>query len=573
MELSDRQLKIISFIYNNPNGIKGKQLASLFSMSLRTIQNEIKTINKVLHSGFGIKTKHSGYYIPRLHKDDKLYIASHLKERVSIIMPVDKVLEATTILMFEKDYISMEEISYRMNISKSSVFNLFQNSVVLQRCSEISRTKGIRIKFSEVEIRNELSKIFDLEIANSINPNIAKDYIEIYQVVSKIIDEYFLKDRQIISSEELWYFKRHIVISAIRNKYNFHLNSIVDNYNDPLIINLSKVIEDNFKISLSDNDMYNCSQTLLGLSSFSLDEHFNYELFDKFIATLKNDYGLNILMSDLSKKQFNQHINKLLIRSKNNQYNKNFHKREINRRFPMTCLLIVDVFEKIYQIELPDTEVSLLALYLAREIYREENKINCLLVCEDSPSIAYNLQEQLKKEFSFIFSSVDLITDYQYPLYKDKYNNYILLTTSQSFSILEERSILIDYFLNPQNITRITEKASALLHLIKTKQFMLSENKYLRKNITVDKEYDSIKAFLKDFELFKPDRKYEFVTDIQVLLFPLLSEEKSYIDIYTFNHSITYQNKRVKKIIFSNYDKKEMNIVKFHEYLTYKMNS
>ena len=61
---------------------------------------------------------------------------------------------------------------------------------------------------------------------------------------------------------------------------------------------------------------------------------------------------------------------------------------------------------------------------------------------------------------------------------------------------------------------------------------MLSENKYLRKNITVDKEYDSIKAFLKDFELFKPDRKYEFVTDIQVLLFPLLSEEKSYIDIY-----------------------------------------
>lgn len=87
------------------------------------------------------------------------------------------------------------------------------------------------------------------------------------------------------------------------------------------------------------------------------------------------------------------------------------------------------------------------------------------------------------------------------------------------------------------------------------------------------KEYDSIKHFLKDYNLKKPDRKYEFVTDIQVLLFPSINNEESYIDIYTFDHSIMYRNKRVKRIIFSNYNKKEMNIIRFHEYLTYKMNS
>lgn len=573
MKLTDRQLKIISYIYNHPDGIKGKDLASIFSISLRTIQSEIKVINKILKRNYSIKTKHDGYYLPTLHEDDKVYIASQLKERVSIIMPVDRVLEAFTILMFEKSYISMEELAQRMCISKSSVFNLFQNSVVLQRCSEISRTKGIKIKFSEGEIRNELSKIFDINICESINHNIASDYIKIYNVVSKIIDNYFLDSNQVISSEELWYFKRHITITAIRNKYNFLLDTTAGDYVAPLISKLSDVINATFCISLTKDDIYNCSQTLLGLSSFSLDDCLNYELFDQFTLILKKDYGLDMEISELAKKQFIQHINKLLIRNKNQQYNKNFYKREINRRFPLACLLIVDVFQKVYDIELPDTEVSLLALYLAREIYRKDNKIDCLLVCEDSPSLSYNLYEQLKKEFSSIFSNIDLITDYQFPTYKISHNGYLLLTTSQSFSILNDNAILIDYFLNQQSINRISEKASGLIKQTKDKQLLESEEKYLRKCTNVEKEYDSIKHFLKDYNLKKPDRQYEFVTDIQVLLFPSINNEESYIDIYTFDHSIMYRNKRVKRIIFSNYNKKEMNIIRFHEYLTYKMNS
>lgn len=573
MKLTDRQLKIISYIYNHPDGIKGKDLASIFSISLRTIQSEIKVINKILKRNYSIKTKHDGYYLPTLHEDDKVYIASQLKERVSIIMPVDRVLEAFTILMFEKSYISMEELAQRMCISKSSVFNLFQNSVVLQRCSEISRTKGIKIKFSEGEIRNELSKIFDINICESINHNIASDYIKIYNVVSKIIDNYFLDSNQVISSEELWYFKRHITITAIRNKYNFLLDTTAGDYVAPLISKLSDVINATFCISLTKDDIYNCSQTLLGLSSFSLDDCLNYELFDQFTLILKKDYGLDMEISELAKKQFIQHINKLLIRNKNQQYNKNFYKREINRRFPLACLLIVDVFQKVYDIELPDTEVSLLALYLAREIYRKDNKIDCLLVCEDSPSLSYNLYEQLKKEFSSIFSNIDLITDYQFPTYKISHNGYLLLTTSQSFSILNDNAILIDYFLNQQSINRISEKASGLIKQTKDKQLLESEEKYLRKCTNVEKEYDSIKHFLKDYNLKKPDRKYEFVTDIQVLLFPSINNEESYIDVYTFDHSIMYRNKRVKRIIFSNYNKKEMNIIRFHEYLTYKMNS
>lgn len=572
MKLTDRQLKIISYIYNHPDGIKGRELANIFSISLRTIQSEIKVINKILKRNYSIKTKHDGYYLPTLHEDDKVYIASQLKERVSIIMPVDRVLEAFTILMFEKSYISMEELAQRMCISKSSVFNLFQNSVVLQRCSEISRTKGIKIKFSEGEIRNELSKIFDINICESINHNIASDYIKIYNVVSKIIDNYFLDSNQVISSEELWYFKRHITITAIRNKYNFLLDTTAGDYVAPLISKLSDVINATFFISLTKEDIYNCTQTLLGLSSFSLDDCLNYELFDQFTLILKKDYGLDMEISELAKKQFIQHINKLLIRNKNQQYNKNFYKREINRRFPLACLLIVDVFQKVYDIELPDTEVSLLALYLAREIYRKDNKIDCLLVCEDSPSLSYNLYEQLKKEFSSIFSNIDLITDYQFPTYKISHNGYLLLTTSQSFSILNDNAILIDYFLNQQSINRISEKASELIKQTKDKQLLESEEKYLRKCTNVEKEYDSIKHFLKDYNLKKPDRKYEFVTDIQVLLFPSLNNEESYIDVYTFDHSIMYRNKRVKRIIFSNYNKKEMNIIRFHEYLTYKMN-
>ena len=127
--------------------------------------------------------------------------------------------------------------------------------------------------------------------------------------------------------------------------------------------------------------------------------------------------------------------------------------------------------------------------------------------------------------------------------------------------------------MNQQSISRINEKANNLIKQIKDKQLKENEEKYLRKFVNIEKEYDSIKNFLKDNNLKKPDRNYEFVTDIQVLLFPTMNDGDSYIDVYSFNHSITYRNKRVKKIIFSNYNKKEMNIAKFHEYLTYLMNS
>ena len=166
-----------------------------------------------------------------------------------------------------------------------------------------------------------------------------------------------------------------------------------------------------------------------------------------------------------------------------------------------------------------------------------------------------------------------MITDYQFPMYNRTQNNHLLLTTSQSFSILNDDAILIDYFLNQQSISRINEKANNLIKQIKDKQLKENEEKYLRKFVNIEKEYDSIKNFLKDNNLKKPDRNYEFVTDIQVLLFPTMNDGDSYIDVYSFNHSITYRNKRVKKIIFSNYNKKEMNIAKFHEYLTYLMNS
>jgi len=55
MELTNRQLFILSYLLNHPQRISGEHLASQAGISVRTLQNEIQDINRKLRDGISIE--------------------------------------------------------------------------------------------------------------------------------------------------------------------------------------------------------------------------------------------------------------------------------------------------------------------------------------------------------------------------------------------------------------------------------------------------------------------------------------------------------------------------------------
>lgn len=574
-DMTDRQLKIAAYIYNHPQGVTGGHIADVFSISLRTVQNEIAELNRILDKNHQILSKHQGYYIESFSDTDREYIARELKDRVSIIMPIDKVMEMMIFLMFEKDYISMERLAGKMHVSKSNVFTIFQNSKVLKRCTQVSKTKGMRINLSEKSIRNELSKIYNPETCAKIDESINADYDSLYHLISDKVNSVLSEKDKSVSGEELWHFKRHIVCCAIRTKRGFCLEAHEGEYlAHSFIVEIAESIQTETGISLNKEDIDDCSATLNSLSSFS-QLSFSVETetkFNSFIEILNRKYGLSLRFGALARAQFIDHIEKLMIRLRNDQYNINFKKREINRRYPMATHLILEVFERTFDIELPDTEVTLLALYLAREIYKDERKVRCVIVTEISPSVVYYLRDELVNKFSEVFTDVEIMTDYQFLSNPMEHQDTLYLTTSQPVSILYDDLLLINPFLGKTDVNRIKEKATTKIGNLEKEKLLESEQKYLSQVIVVEKEFHSLKSFLETYQLSVPDRSYEFVTDIPVLLYPSISDEKSHIDVYRLSRAFTYRNKRVKTIIFSYYNPADRNIINFYDYLRNLMN-
>lgn len=101
MEFTNRQLIIISYILNHPDGIKGSEAASHVGISVRTLQMEIKAINEILPAGEQIVSYgRKGYFTRGFTEQTRQNILQQISDRHTMKMPQDRVNDIMTFLMF-----------------------------------------------------------------------------------------------------------------------------------------------------------------------------------------------------------------------------------------------------------------------------------------------------------------------------------------------------------------------------------------------------------------------------------------------------------------------------------------
>ena len=220
VQFTNRQLFILSYLLNHPEGISGEHLASQINVSLRTLQNEIQEINRNAENSLTITSSgKQGYTVQGVTQQIRDNLLNQAGDRQSIYMPEERVNDILTVLLFAQGYTNMEALANTLYLSKASVFRTIDTSYPLQKYVSVNRTKGLLIDLPEREKRQILAKVFDKDAQNPIARRLRQDYTHLDMLLRIALINLFTRHHYSVSGEALRSFRRYLIISIICRRY------------------------------------------------------------------------------------------------------------------------------------------------------------------------------------------------------------------------------------------------------------------------------------------------------------------------------------------------------------------
>lgn len=576
MELTNRQLFILSYLLNHRQRISGEHLASQAGISVRTLQNEIQDINRKLHDGIIIDaSKKRGYQVCGVTEAFRESLLSQVSDRQSLYMPQERVNDILTVLLFAQDYISMETLANTLYLSKATVFRTVESNYALRRIVTIDRTKGLIIDIPEVDKRQTLSKAFDKDAQNPVAQQLRQEYIQLDTLLRMAFRNLFIKHRYAVSGESLRGFRRYLIISILRSKHGYPLAHVDNGLEISLLMQeISSVVRSILGVSLSDWELQDCQARLNNLCTFWRDvpEHRKQwipkleEPYQKFCALLRQRYGIDFIQDPDEKYQFLLHIHKLQQRVRVGYHDSNYHKREINRKYPLAVHLVILAFESCFGFFVPEPEIAYLAMYLAMKMRRHFQRIDCILVTAKHPSVAQSMKQWMEEHFSRHLQSVQIMEHYRF-LHSNVRNDMLVLTTGEEVVLSCDQAILVKPFRLEEEYDLIDQCIQRIRSHYKETYFLAGLDQYCRGIVELNGRWKNLYELLAEqgFSLF-PGAQYEFVLDTDAFLLPIVQEDggANSIQIYYLPQPVLHRGTELRYLVISQYYTQTMEMRDFY---------
>ena len=437
--------------------------------------------------------------------------------------------------------ISIKEVLDTFFITKNTLLN--EISIINKELSKFNATFSVKddyiyLKISPLKKRelllhlmeNELSKAsFDLKIIQNYIQDIDVTSLQnfILSVIKEeniYVDDYTMANYMIHLSV-LIHFNKNNSCSSVQNNdayINLNLSERKSNIINKIYSHLKELYPSS---SFNKQDIYNVSillfnraapdefDTMSEIEIESLLGERTIKILDEIKSSVFNTYSLD-LNSDNFILRFGLHIKNLLDRCQNNSFISNNTFKDIKKEFPFIFAIAVHVtsiINKYVPNNLPETEISLIALYIG--IISEEKKFNskilhCILIAPNHYALRKAFIETIENNFNNNIS-IDLVTNNLIDDTVDKSKIDIIISSVQtdmvsSIPILFVNPIIshadikhiqtyIDNisYLKAQNIIR-----NQILELFKEELFFTNTN-FNSKNQTIDFMCD--KMFEKNF--------------------------------------------------------------------------
>lgn len=504
----------LSFILSNSqqkNVMSIDELAEALSVTERTIRNDVGALNQELRNIAEFQLK-KGRYLLRVYREDDYqeFLQTFCKEQKQLDTPQNRAKMLGTILINAIGTLKMDDLSFQLNISRSTLVNdLDRLRVTLEPYRLLIKGKpnnGIQIYGTEWHKR-----LYILQKDN----HFYKTQQTLKKSVKDLIQQ-FTVENQIAESTELEFTRYIRVVLARAERHpllenEFDQQSIVTSDEFERVDNFANKLKKLCGMTLSSSERAFLTIPILGrrspvniLDSTSvIVPAALLHLIKDIKKQVKKELNIDLDFKKIEK-ELAYHLMFMLNRLVFGVEIHNSLIHEVQEKYPLACEIAniaYDVIDRDYHIQVTETELSYLAYYFGISIVENEDKTKQLrrvaIVCDTGRGSARLIALQLDKilpqnvekglfsstmasaqaleSYDIVFSTVPLSEDIQKPII-------------QVNDIFDERKLAREinrrFALNNLQIGSNKKDDSIINHLMsEDKFFILSEQKTYAENI------------------------------------------------------------------------------------------
>lgn len=471
--MNNRQQRIIDILYDYDEWVTGKELASMLSVSDRTIRSDIEHINKEYECTLIEANRRKGYHLDEMLTSvkgitTKSVIPQTSQERVSWIIKE---------LLFKQE-INLIELQDRIYVSGYTIDNDLRN--IRRILNEYPSLKVVRVKNhirlegKENEKRSVYKHLLESEIKGNFTnisalSHLWKDFnlIDVVEIFKNVCANNHYKFKNV--SLPMLMMHAGIAIERIRNK-----NYLYETQSDCTGIDLEYRVSKDFFEELSqkfgipyvEEEVVKFAFLLEGRGSHVDLKTESQQLVEEVLVDIRDCFDIDFRDDEELYNSLVIHMQSLLDRIKVDKPNTTAYLKEIKRQYPLVFEMAIhasDVISKATGKPLVEDEISYLALHFGTAYERHINtqKYRVVMIIPHNQMLAKACMDKIETRFRERMEIIKVFPFFENNMISSLHPDLILTVVPLQHE-LSIKTVSISLFVNYEDESQIFQALNQL---------------------------------------------------------------------------------------------------------------
>ena len=567
---SERELKLLAILLSSEEWISGKILSNMLNIRSRTLQSEISMINSLLSGSSSsnriASNNRLGYRFEGNRDQIKKFVAETGSD--SIVDSFQSANSILTVLLYENDYITLNQIAEKTFLANSSVSaNLDKVRKMIDRTKSsvlsVHPRKGYRLEAEEHVKRMLIVNALD-DVANEVSkqyPQIMEGY-ELLDEIRRILENVFLSEDYIVEGKAFDAFSRCCAFSIARQLNGYDLSEDIRDHDiNPIIMKIADEIQVELNYSLNRKELLCIDDRLEELNVLGTTKK-DYPLIEEkiksFLDQVRKETGLSLNIEVRQIKRLSEHLFRMNRRIDVGNYLRVEDPEIIEKQYPVALHLIRTVLKDVFESDIPGNEERTAVPYIASFIDELPEKVDINIISDYPIGEIYHFRSKLYKEYGSYINRVYIFPTY---LYEERYagaeSEAVMLTTEEKLVFQYKQLTYINLYddtYQPDAINKTIRTASAELK----KKGFLSYKKEFSGSGTLCIGITDIGDFIEEQlpDSVSEKLSYSLINETTILIIDHTGKDHLQ-KTFEFSEPFVYKKKMIGKILYFNIGQKE----------------
>lgn len=567
---TQREVRLLAILLGMKDWIPGKTLCEMLAVSLRTLQSEVDAVNSVLRKQFssaGIASNNRlGYRLEGNRESIRRFVAEKGSSRKNDSFESANAI--LTVLLYEKDYITLNKIAEKTFLAVSSVSaNLEKVKKMISRAKgavlDIHPRKGYRLLADESVKRMLIVNALADEGTqiSSQYPEISEGY-EMLEDIKSVMVSVFVPDSYIIEGKAFDAFCRYCVFSLTRQLNGHILEAQKKHEISAIGRKIGEAIREELNYEISDQELMCLDERLEDLNVIGTAKK-DYPKIESQILDFCNivtkETGLTLDLETDRLKRLSEHLYRTQRRLEVGNYLRTSDPETIEKQYPVALHLVRTCFAKAIASKLPGNEERLIVPYIASLIGDTQIKVNVNIVSDLPVGEIYRYRARMYDMFKPLIGRIRIFPTYLYEeRFADSDPDALFFTTEEELVFAHDELTYIDlyedFYQNDMILRSLRDKSTEL------KMGIFEDYRKLSKNETFEcgDEESGLSDLLKRYtEETEQDDLSCCLIDGDVLLAISHGGSRHIARNVLIKGKAIYGNKPINRMLYFNIGRKE----------------